>query len=141
MRTSERSRYATAESLLYVAQASAAGCVLLFFGPALLNLFGLLNARDADGWSEVAALSLGIPSLVAFGFVAILSLVMWARGPDDVRSRLVIWYIVGPSLFIAALLLDPERMNAYSPGYDSLAAASLVSACVLPIVWLRSPAT
>ena len=137
--TNVRRRYGTAENLLYAAQAGTGAFGLLVMGPSLLSLFGVLNETDAAGCSEMAALSLGLPALAAFGFLLVLSLVALARGPAHLRSRLAFWYILGPGVFIASTVLDPERMNAFSPGYDTLASVSLVAACALPVIWLRNP--
>ena len=134
---SKRSRLGTVENVCYAAQAAAAGLVLVIVAPLLAWLFGLMNETEAFGWAEVASLSLGIPTAVALLFVAILSLVNLARGPNRVRFRLVVWYLAGPGLLIASARLDPKRMNSYSPAYDALAATSLLVACVLPILWLR----
>ena len=132
-----RSEVGSVENLFYAAQAAAAGCVLVFVGPLLAGLFGLMDETEAFGCAEVAALSLGLPALAAFGFVAVLSLVTLARGSTIARLRMFVWYILGPGLFTAAVLLDPEKMDSFSPAYDVLALASLLTACTLPVVWLR----
>ena len=126
------------ENLFYLAQAVAAACVLIVFGPLLANLFGLMSETEAFGCAETASLSLALPGLAAFAFVAVLSLVTLARGPQELRFRMLIWYVLGPGLLTASVLLDPEKMNAFSPAYDTLALVSLIAACALPIFWLRT---
>lgn len=126
-----------AESAFYVVQAVAAIWTFVLLAPVLAGLLGLLSETTAYGLVELAALSLVIPGFVVLVAVAVLSVVNLVKGPNRVRFRLVLWYVVGPCLLVGSTLLDPEQMNAFSPVYDTLVFVSLVVSSVLPILWLQ----